>query len=165
MSEDFMHYLWQFKLYSPGLYKTTEGDDLEIIHPGLLNTDSGPDFFNAKIKIGSTLWAGNVELHLKGSDWFRHSHQKDRAYDNVVLHVVFNDDEMAYTSSSSQIPTWVMPVDDSILDRYKKLYESQQWIPCAQDIHLVSPFELTNWLERMMIEKLENKIEWINQLL
>ena len=165
MSENFMHYLWQFKLYSPGLYKTTDGDSLEIIHPGLLNTDSGPDFFNAKIKIGSTLWAGNVELHLKSSDWYRHSHHTDQSYDNVVLHVVFEDDKSAQTSLAANIPTWIMPVDESLLGRYKKLYQSKLWIPCAQDIHRVSSFELTNWLERMMVEKLESKIEWIQQLL
>lgn len=165
MSEDFMHYLWQFKLYSPGLYKTTEGDVLEIIHPGLLNSDSGPDFFNAKIRIGSTLWAGNVELHLKSSDWYRHSHHTDQSYDNVVLHVVLEDDKTAQTSSASNIPTWIMPVDESILNRYRKLYQSKLWIPCAQDIHRISPFELANWLERMMVEKLENKIERLHQLL
>jgi len=165
MSEEFMHYLWQFKLYPAGLYKTTNNETLEIIHPGLLNSDSGPDFFNAKIKIGSTLWAGNVELHLRSSDWYRHSHHTDQSYDNVVLHVVFENDKAAHTSSASKIPTWVMPVDESILNRYKKLYESKLWIPCAQDIHRISPFELANWLERMMIEKLETKIEWINQLL
>lgn len=165
MSEDFMHYLWQFKLYSPGLYKTTEGDVLEIIHPGLLNSDSGPDFFNAKIRIGSTLWAGNVELHLKSSDWYQHSHHTDHSYDNVVLHVVFENDKTAQTSSASNIPTWIMPVDESLLHRYKKLYQSKLWIPCAEDIHRISFFELSNWLERMMIEKLENKIEWIHHLL
>jgi len=165
MSEDFMHYLWQFKLYSPGLYKTTEGDALEIIHPGLLNSDSGPDFFNAKIRIDSTLWAGNVELHLKSSDWYQHSHHTDHSYDNVVLHVVFENDKTAQTSSASHIPTWIMPVDESMLHRYRKLYQSKLWIPCAQDIHRISPFKLANWLERMMVEKLESKIEWIHQLL
>ena len=165
MQEQFLHYLWKYRLYKPGLYSTTQGEPLEIIHPGLHNTDSGPDFFNAKIKIGDTLWAGNVEIHQKTSDWNRHGHQTNAAYDNVILHVVAQHDLEVANSSGVLIPSWEMPIDDRPLKNYETLLKNQNWIACAPYLEKINPLELYNWIERMTIEKLEGKIAIIRQML
>ena len=88
MNEDFIQFIWKHRLFDDQAMQTKDGQQVKILHPGQLNTDSGPDFFNARIKIGETSWAGNVEIHQKASDWYRHKHELDSAYDNVVLHVV-----------------------------------------------------------------------------
>ncbi len=163
--EDFIQYLWQFKLYNIEVFTTTNGNRIEIIHPGLHNTNAGPDFFNAKIKIDDTLWAGNVEIHIKASDWFKHNHHTDKAYDNVILHVVLENDIDATTSNNYQIPTWVMPINEAIKENYLNLFKNNLWIPCADKILNVSLFEYKSWLYRIMIEKLENKIDWMNKTL
>jgi hypothetical protein len=93
MTEEFLHYIWKFRLFDQLNLTTTDGESIEIIKVGEHNFDSGPDFFNAKIKIGKTTWAGNIEIHIHSSDWKKHTHQNDKAYDNIVLHVVYNLDE------------------------------------------------------------------------
>lgn len=163
--EDFAHYIWRHKLYISNNFHTTDGLQLEIIHPGIHNTNAGPDFFNAKIKIGDTLWAGNVEIHIKGSDWFRHNHHTDKAYDNVILHVVIEDDKIATNTLNNYIPTWIMPITDSIKNNYLELFQNQLWIPCANKIKNVNSFDYENWLDRMLAEKLELKHEWMSQVL
>ena len=95
ITEELLQFLWKYKLYASQVLKTTQGEPIEVVHPGIHNTDSGPDFFNAKIKIGETLWAGNVELHVKSSDWFLHQHHTNKAYNNVILHVVIDSDREA----------------------------------------------------------------------
>jgi len=165
MSEDFMHYLWQFRLYQPGLYTTTQGESLEIIHPGIPNTNSGPDFFNAKIKIDGTLWAGNVELHLKASDWFRHHHETDKAYNNVILHVILENDDIAITASGRPPVAWQMPIEETMRNKYLQLYFSSDWVACAPHLQNLSAFNLSIWLERILVEKLEYKMKRIDALL
>jgi len=165
MQEQFLHYLWKYRLYKPGLYATSQGEPLEIIHPGLHNTDSGPDFFNAKIKIGDTLWAGNVEIHQKTSDWNRHGHQTDAAYDNVILHVVAHHDAEVTNSSGALIPSWEIPIDNSHLKNYEALLKNQNWVACAPCLEKVNPLELYGWIERMTIEKLESKVDIIRRML
>jgi hypothetical protein len=165
MTEDFLHYLWKYKLYKPGLYSTSEGESLEIIHPGLHNSDAGPDFFNAKIKIGDTLWAGNVEIHVKASEWHRHAHDTDKAYDNVVLHVVTVNDAPASTSTGRVIPVWEMQFDNAMIDRYIRLQQNGDMIPCSPFLKNISAFDMDSWLGRMMIEKLERKVEVVQKLL
>ncbi len=93
MSEEFLHYIWKFRLFDQNI-KLTTGEDCDIIDVGKHNKDSGPDFFNAKIKTGDTIWAGNIEIHIKSSDWFVHDHQHDKAYDNIILHVVYIQDKV-----------------------------------------------------------------------
>ena len=100
MREDFLHYLWKYQLFTTQINHTRAGHPIEVIHPGVHNHDSGPDFFNARIKIGDTVWAGNVEIHVNASDWVQHGHSTDPAYDNVILHVVYNDDEPVKLSDS-----------------------------------------------------------------
>ena len=102
--EQLLHYLWKYRLYRSSGLVTTRGDALEILDPGIENTDAGPDFFNAKIKLNGTVWAGSVEIHRKASDWWQHGHSADKAYDNVILHVVEQDDGTIFRRKKS--PSW-----------------------------------------------------------
>ncbi|MDR2928425.1 MAG: DUF2851 family protein [Cytophagaceae bacterium] len=165
MTEELFHYLWRFRLYLPEMYKTSDGQALEIIHPGMPNKDAGPDFFNAKIKLGDTLWAGNVELHLKASDWNRHGHQNNKAYDNVILHVVAENNAETVTCSGVRVPVWQMPVNPQIAANYSLLLKAREKIPCSEKLNTISDFEFSTWMERMAVEKLEEKMFHVGQLL
>ncbi|WP_083985203.1 DUF2851 family protein [Geofilum rubicundum] len=165
MNEHFLHHLWRFKLYQPGLYKTVKGEPIDIIHPGFHNTDAGPDFFNAKVKIGDTLWAGNIEIHQKSSDWHKHGHHTNRAFNNVILHVVTRHDREASTANGTIVPTWIMEIPPPLMAAYQQLKQSRHSIPCLHGIKQVDPFVISTWLERMMVEKLEIKVDLIQQLL
>ena len=105
MTEDYLHHLWKFKLFNQNDCVTEEGEKVEILEFGFHNKDSGPDFTNGKVKIGETVWVGNIEIHLNSSDWKKHNHQNDKAYDNVILHVVYNYDCEITTTRGSVIPT------------------------------------------------------------
>lgn len=165
MNEDLLHHLWLFKLYEPGLHTTTKEETLEIIHPGYHNTDAGPDFFNAKVKIAGTLWAGNIEIHQKSSDWFRHGHHTNEAFNNVILHVVTSHDAVATTTNGTEVSTWVMRIPPAFINNYEQLRKSHQRIPCIHKVKQLKSITLSGWLERMMIEKLETKVALIQQLL
>jgi len=163
MTEAFLHYLWKFKLFNQLDIKTTEGEPLKVIHPGQHNTDAGPDFFNARLKIGTTQWAGNVEIHLESSDWHRHDHQHDKAYDNIILHVVYEDDEPVTGTNSLPIPTLELKgkFNKSSWKNYESLIESDQWIPCEKKIQDVDSFTVYNWLDRLLAERLQQKTQAI----
>ncbi len=165
MSENFLHFLWQHKLYKPGMFFTSNNKLMEVVDPGLLNSDAGPDFFNAKIKLDGILWAGNVEIHIKASDWKRHNHHTDRLYDNVILHVVFDDDERVYSTTGRLIPAWKMDVSQQIQQKYYSLSRHKGWIACEGQINRVPGFLIRNWIERMLVEKLERKVSSIETLL
>ncbi len=165
MSEEFLHYLWQHKLYKGGLYSTTHGLPLEVIHPGLPNTDAGPDFFNAKVKIDDTLWAGNVEVHIRASDWYRHNHHTDESYNNVILHVVLEADREVTGTTGNVIPAWEMQFNPLLQMGYESLIRHDGWIPCEGRINQLPLFDIYAWLERMLIEKLEQKVTAIQDLL
>ncbi len=166
MTEEFLHYLWQYRLYSTQLTLVT-GEPVSVLHPGILNRDSGPDFFNARVKIGSTLWAGNVEIHVLASDWERHRHQHDRAYENVILHVVYRNDRVIETKSGILIP--VLELNDSIdkdsWQRYLKFMGSRSWIPCESTFGLVESVIRTAWLDRLLVERLERKAAQVERSL
>ncbi len=159
MNEAFLHHLWKFKLFNQFHLATTEGETIEVIKAGQHNTDAGPDFFNSKLKIGKTLWAGNVEVHLKSSDWKKHNHSSDAAYSNVILHVVYDHDEDIFTKEKTKIITLELKdrFNPKLFQNYLNLVESNRWIPCANHIRKVDEFTITNWLDRMIIERLENK--------
>lgn len=161
MTEDFLHYLWINQLYSKENFFTTSGETIEIIHPGVANSDAGPDFFNAKIKIGNTIWVGNVEIHVRSSDWQRHNHQSDKAYDNVILHVVANSDTIINRLSGEEIPTTELQFDKRLYDNYIKLISGNHWIPCQDKIAEHEPLFVQNWLDRLAAERLETKSEEI----
>ncbi|MEO2059181.1 MAG: DUF2851 family protein [Mesonia sp.] len=169
MKEDFLHYLWKFKKFQFLKAKTTAGEHLEILNSGWHNTEkSGPDFFNSKIKIGDQLWAGNVEIHIKSSDWYAHHHEKDSAYDNVILHVVWEHDVAVFRKDNSEIATLQLKnfVAAHTLKNYKELMSaSQKWINCEADFANIDDFLLKNWMERLYIERLEEKAKLIYALL
>jgi hypothetical protein len=159
MTEAFLHHLWKFQLFSRQLLTTVEGEPIEVLKPGMHNTDAGPDFFNAQVKIGNTTWAGNVEIHLRSSDWNRHRHTNDAAYNNVVLHVVHEHDEEVYTRDNIKIITLELKgrFNPGLFQNYVGLVESDRWIPCGNHIGKVDEFTVSGWLERLMVERLEQK--------
>ncbi len=159
MKEDFLHYIWKHKLFSKDNLQTTEGETIDILNTGTHNTDAGPDFFNAKIKIGKTLWAGNVEIHLRSSDWQKHNHNIDKAYDNTILHVVLENDAALTGKNNLQIPTLSLKekINAQFIARYESLISSRHRIPCEEEISKVNSFTVDTWLERMMVERLERK--------
>lgn len=168
MQEDFLHYIWKHKKINFNNLKTTKGEAIVISSIGQHNFNSGPDFFNAKIKIGEQLWAGNLEIHLKSSDWFLHNHEQDKAYDNVILHVVWDDDTEVFRKDNSVIPTLELKnyTDKSLLNNYEKLLSKKdKWINCENDFALTNQFVLDHWLERLYFERLDRKSNTIQNLL
>lgn len=166
MTEEFLHYIWQYRLYSPDLVLQS-GEQVVILHPGMHNTDSGPDFFNARIRIGETIWAGNIEIHVQSSDWKRHNHQQDKSYDNVILHVVWRDDLPVVQSNGTPIPTLELDglYNENSWKNYLRFMASQQWIPCDAMVASVDPFLRNAWLDRVLIERLERKALQVEHIL
>jgi len=140
--------------------QTTDGEDLEIYSAGIHNSDAGPDFHNARVKIGGTVWAGNVELHLSSSDWEKHGHSADNAYDNIILHVVYSDDKPLILTNGRRIPTLELKnrVPDDLYNRYHNLvFGNQAIIPCEASIGSVDGLTMHNWLTRVLVERLERR--------
>lgn len=168
MQEDFLHFLWKHKKINVTNLSSTKGETIIVSNVGEHNFNSGPDFFNAKIKIGEQLWAGNVEIHLKSSDWFLHNHEIDKAYDNVILHVVWEDDTEVFRKDNTPIPTLQLKdiVDKPLLNNYEKLFSKKsKWINCENEFSTIDSFITGNWLERLYFERLEYKSETIKTLL
>lgn len=157
MQENFLHYLFEQKLI-----KNTE---FEIISSGQKNLDAGPDFFNAKIKIDDTIWAGNVEIHINASDWIKHKHNKDKAYDNIILHLVFNNDVELFSTHGTLIPTFKILFDQQLLENYEALLSSKTWVHCQEKLFKVDLFTKINYTESLAIERLERKSLYFEQLL
>ncbi len=165
MNESFLHFIWKHRLFNVDELITTDGQLISVINPGQLNTDAGPDFFNARIKIGATIWAGNVEIHQKSSDWYRHKHEKDAAYDNVILHVVLDDDQQAINSKNEKLQTTVLNYPKYLEDNYRELLQSKKWIPCAGWFSENDLMEMRLWFHSLMIERLQQKTEEITDRL
>ena len=168
MKEDFLHYIWKYKKMDVANLKTSNNESVQIVSGGQQNLNSGPDFFNAQLKIDDQLWAGNVEIHIKSSDWFVHNHEIDSAYDNVILHVVWEHDTEVFRKDNTQIPTVELKnyVSKEALGNYQKLFsKSDKWINCEHDFISVDEFTITNWLERLYFERLERKSKDIEKLL
>ncbi len=161
MREEFLYYIWENRLTDKDL-NTVEGEAVEVVATGYRNTDSGPDFLEAKIQIGDKLWAGHVEIHVKTSDWNRHGHQTDKAYKNVILHVVYENDLQV-----NDIPTLELKghFDESLFAHYQKLIASKTWIPCEKTIIQVPVFTRLSWLDRMAVDRLENKSGAVTKIL
>lgn len=165
MNEDFLSYIWLNQLYQADELLTSAGETLVVLNPGMPNADAGPDFFNARIRKDTTLWAGNVEIHVRSSDWMRHGHSDDRAYDNVILHVVGYHDASIHSKDGSLLPTLEMKFDNRLLENYQKLMQSEEWVPCQGEIRGVNPAIVRNWLDRMAAERLEMKSEAVLHVL
>lgn len=162
MKEDFLHYVWKFQKFEGFDLFTSKNERLHIKTAGGHNLNSGPDFFNAQVELDGQLWAGNIEIHLKSSDWYAHNHESDPAYDNVILHVVWEHDAEIYRKDGATIPTLVLKsiVPKNTLDQYQKLFsKTKKWINCESDFAGVDSFVMDNWVERLYIERLQKKQE------
>src|SRR3990172_5362737 len=139
MTEEFLHHIWKFRLFNQLDLQSTAGETIEIVKVGNHNSDAGPDFFNAQLRIGKTLWAGNVEIHINASDWKKHSHQLDKAYDNIILHIVYNADESIFRASGEIMPTVELKekIEKKIYQNYLNFKSSNDWIPCEKQISKV----------------------------
>ncbi len=161
-----MQYLWQHRLWPQQRLHTTDGLPLRIIDPGLLNTNSGPDFFNAKISINGHIWAGDIEIHVKASDWHRHHHDNDPAYDSVILHVVDRDDTAIKRSNGETIPQLCMQCTPEFSRHYNELVTcAHTTLPCANEIAATPPLHITSWLSSLAFERLYDKQQRISDLL
>jgi len=167
MKEDFLHYLWKFKKFDLLDLKTAQGESITIIKTGDYLELSGPDFFNAQIKIGNQKWAGNVEIHLKSSDWYLHNHEKDPAYKNVILHVVWENDTPIFRENNTEIPVLVLKnyVSKDVVNNYRELLSPKTWISCEKQINDIDDFVFKSWQERLFFERLERKSKFIYDLL
>lgn len=168
MTEKLFQFIWQHKLFAnqEPLY-TREGEKVTILHSGTLNTHAGPDFLEAKIKLNDTLWAGHIELHLKSSDWNKHKHQMDKSYSNLILHVVYEYDEPISTQGNLTFSTLELKthIHNALCDRYEKLMTEKQDIPCSALLAQINTITVNQQLDRMLAERLEQKTEYIQDLL
>lgn len=163
MKEDFLHYVWKYKLFDTSNLLTTNNEVITIINSGQHNNDAGPDFFNGKVVIDTTTWAGNIEIHINSSDWLAHKHQHDKAYGNVVLHVVFNDDKVINDVNNNPIPTLELKnlINIDLIAKNNYLQASKDWVACQNQINKVDKFTINTWLNRLAVERLERKSEEI----
>jgi hypothetical protein len=165
IKEEFLHYIWQQKLFPAKAMKTTCGEIVEIIDVGKRNTNEGPDFFNAKIKIGDKLWAGNVEIHLKSSDWRHHRHSENPVYDSVILHVVKQADTKIKRNSGENIPQLELECPQNMIDNYSNLLNKNSSIRCEDFIKDIPGIFISSWLNALLSERLLRKTEQISALL
>lgn len=164
MQESLLQFIWQYSLYSPAGLRTTDGEPVTIVHPGKRNTDAGPDFTEARIRIGPALFIGQVELHVHSSDWERHGHRQNAAYRNIILHVVYRDDRPGIAGNTPVLElAGAIPL--YVLRQYTDLIETLQPIPCARQLSQVKSLTRESWLGRMLAERWECKLEeWAEQL-
>ncbi|MEA3446094.1 MAG: DUF2851 family protein [Bacteroidota bacterium] len=165
MSEEFLQFLWKFGYYRKDLLVSTRGERLEVLKSGEWNSNAGPDFFNAQIKIEDTLWAGNVEIHIKSSDWIRHGHNNDKAYSNVILHVVLQNDISIKSPDGNEIPALELKYDPAFESRYHQLMLNKKWVACESFLPGINKFEIHFWLGKLAVERLSTKSESILQSL
>lgn len=164
MQEKLLQFIWQYSLYRPDALMTSEGEAIRVIQPGFFNTDAGPDFYESRVKIGNLLLVGNVELHVRSSDWDRHGHQDDKAYNNLILHVVYEHDVAGLPGGTA-----VLQLKDHIpafvLDQYTHLIQTTAPLPCAHQLHQVKDLVRESWLSRLLVERLEQRFaDWQGEL-
>lgn len=163
--EKLMQYVWKHRLWRSEDMVTNTGKKVRVVDPGLLNTDAGPDFFNAKIEIDGHMWVGNVEMHYRATDWKRHHHDSDKAYDSVILHVVAKDDAPVRRTNGELIPQLVLEVSPQFNADYASLVGATIEVPCATKIKQVPHLTIVEWMEGLAFERLHGKVERIHQLL
>ena len=163
MKEDFLHYVWKYQKLTSLELQTVKGEAISILHPGYYLETAGPDFFNAQIIIANQKWAGNIEIHVKSSDWYLHNHERDTAYNNVILHVVWEHDSDVFAPNNQEIPVMELRnyVNKELLFSYKNLIAQKSWIYCENQIQEVNSFVVSNWQERLFFERLERKSQYV----
>jgi len=157
MTEDFLHYIWKHRLFLTEGNVTVDGEPVETLQPGQPNIHAGPDFMDVRVRIGDTLWAGCVEIHLRSSDWERHGHHMDPSYNNVVLHVVYQHDTDTYNACQQKVPVMELHFDARYFDNYHRLTGSRERIACRNEPRKLDEFSLSAWMERLAVERLEQK--------
>jgi hypothetical protein len=167
MQETFLHFLWQYGYFKHNQLATTSGELIQILHPGYANADAGPDFSHARLRIGSIEWVGNVEIHIRSSDWYTHHHQEDDAYDQVILHVVWHHDHDVYRKDQSLIPTLLLAdkTADDLLTKYQYFTSNTEDIPCATQFSQVKQVYKIQALEKALMLRLSQKAELVSTLL
>ena len=168
MNEEFLYYVWKYKIFTDINLQTSDAKEVSILKAGIHNKNSGPDFLNAQVKIDHQLWAGNVEMHVKSSDWYLHKHEEDASYDAVILHVVWEHDVDVFMKNNKPLLTLELKnfVSKELLENYNSLvYHQQKFIPCENQLTTIDEFLLNNWLERLYFERLEQKSTFIKELL
>ncbi len=168
MNENLLHFLWKLKLFSVKNLKSTNGEIIHIISNGIHNLNTGPDFLNAKIEIENQVWAGNVEIHINSSDWYKHNHETDKNYDAVILHVVWEHDVEIFRKNNAKIVTLELKnyISKEVLNNYNQLFsKNKKWINCENEMQFIDSFIFENWLERLYFERLEQKSSIIQEIL
>ncbi len=161
--EQLLHYCWKHRMWPATGLITTDGRPVEVLDPGLHNHNAGPDFFNAKVKIGGTLWVGNVEIHDRASHWYQHGHDHDSNYDNVVLHVVGDADRDVQTSQGLYVPQTCLTVPPAVQENYEELLRTDSYPPCYRIIPSLTPLTIHAWTAALQTERLEQKTVAIQQ--
>ncbi len=159
MKEEFLHYLWKYSLYDAESLIDSDGDLITVLNPGEYNRDSGPDFFNARILICGTEWAGNVEIHIKASHFYNHGHGSDPAFDNVILHIVADNDRKVFNSKGEELLTVAIGFDPVYYEKYIDLVNAPATIACGNDIKELDSFYIRHWLHALLIERLQSKTD------
>lgn len=165
MNEELMQFVWKYGLFNDYQLFGYENEGIQILERGVQNNDAGPDFFNSRIQCGNTIWIGNIEIHQKSSDWFRHGHHMDKSYNNVILQVVAEHDREIVGENGRTIPVMKLNIDTSIVQKYLDLKNNSKWIPCQEDIKAVDHFKINHWLGKVLIERLNRKSEYIDKIL
>lgn len=167
MTEAFLHYLWQFQYFAKTGLKTTNGESIVVLGPGMLNTDSGPDFSQAKIKIGAMEWAGNVEIHLQSAGWYEHKHDLDASYENVILHVVWEENKPVYRKDGTRMPTLQLKgrVEEHLINSFQKLVNNPSSVPCQVAFRQIDETVKHSMIDKAALQRLESKARIVLNLL
>ena len=163
--EQLLHYVWKHKIFPLKELKTTTGQQVEVIDTGLANTDAGPDFFNAKLKLDGVLWIGNIEIHERSSDWFKHGHHADAGYNSVILHIASEIDTEISRSNGERIPQIQLICPEAVRTNYKELLETDSYPPFYRIIPSLSPFTAHSWMTALQMERFEQKATLLNERL
>ncbi len=166
MQETFLHFLWQFQYFDKKQLKTTDGRPLQVVRPGIWNTNAGPDFTQARVVVDGLEWAGNVEMHLRSSDWQQHRHQQDTAYENVILHVVWDHNQAIYHPDGTEIPVLTLQphTDKSLIIKYEFLLENLAPIPCVSQFPSVKDIHKRQALDQALMNRMQEKAQFVKEL-
>ncbi|HVN57816.1 MAG TPA: DUF2851 family protein [Bacteroidales bacterium] len=164
MKEEFLHFVWKYQLFDPSSLTDNTGSQIEVISTGDYNHDAGPDFFNSRLRIGGTEWAGNVEIHIKSSDFELHGHHRDHSFDNVILHVVWENDRRVRNARGREVLTSAIRVSGSVHDKYLNLVNNPAVIACQDEIGKCDRFFIACWLKALMVERLSGKCGFIETI-
>lgn len=165
-NEELLQFIWKHKLLKPIPFISNSGTEISVLRYGELNADSGPDFFNAQIKVNGLVLAGNIEIHIKTSDWLKHNHQHDKNYDNIILHAVYEHDVDLPQNIHHQVEVLELKqlIDPSTLETYAALAGNKDKLPCSAHLQKVNELKFISWMERMTIERLEEKVKRIEHI-